>query len=146
MQFRSAVILAFCLAISTSASAQDYKLGTLRVEHPYARSTVPAQPSGAVYVAIENKGTNGDKLIGVASPVAKSVEIHTMSMDGDVMKMREVQSIEIKPSATISMKPGDGYHIMLIGLKQQLKSGDTFPLTLRFEKSGKLKVSVKVEP
>lgn len=146
MQFRFAFILALSLAISTSTSAQDYKLGTLHIEHPYARGTVPAQPSGAVYFAIENKGTNGDKLIGVTSPVAKNVEIHTMSMDGDVMKMREVQGIEIKPSATISMKPGDGYHVMLIGLKQQLKSGDTFPLTLTFEKSGKLKVSVKVEP
>ena len=146
MHFRFGFILTVSLAASASVFAQDYKLGSLRVEHPYARSTVPAQPSGAVYFAIENKGTNGDKLIGVASPVAKSVEIHTMSMDGDVMKMREVQSVEIKPSATISMKPGDGYHIMLIGLKQQLKSGNTFPLTLSFEKSGKLKVSVKVEP
>ena len=146
MQFRSAVILALSLSTSASASALDYKVGALRIDHPYARGTVPAQPSGAIYFAIENKGTTGDKLIGVTSPVAKSVEIHTMSMDGDVMKMREVQSIEIKPSATISMKPGDGYHVMLIGLKKQLKSGDSFPLTLRFEKSGKLKVSVQVEP
>jgi copper(I)-binding protein len=71
--------------------------------------------------------------------------MHTMSMDGNVMKMREVSSIELKPSVKVSMKPGDGYHIMLIGLKQPLKIGDKFPLTLTFEKAGKAEVTVWVE-
>ncbi len=68
-----------------------------------------------------------------------------MSMDGNVMKMREVDGIEIKPATRVAMQPGEGYHIMLIGLKKPLKAGDKFPLTLTFEKSGKVEVSVWVE-
>ena len=145
MQFRSIFSFAVALAMSASAGAANDQTGELRVEQAYARSTVPAKMSGAVYLTIENKGKTNDKLIAVTGPIAKSVEMHTMSMDGNVMKMREVQSIEIKPAATVAMKPGDGYHIMLVGLKQPLKSGDKFPLTLSFEKFGKLKISVRVE-
>lgn len=145
MHFRSIFTLVIASAFGASAYAHDYKAGDLRIEHPHARTTVPNQPSGVAYVAIENKGRNSDKLIAVTSTIAKSVEIHTMSMDGNVMKMREVDSIEIKPAARIAMQPGDGYHIMLIGLKKPLKAGDKFPLTLTFEKSGKVEVSVRVE-
>jgi copper(I)-binding protein len=145
MQFRSLITLAAALIISASASAHEYKVGDLRVAHPHARATVPHQPSGAAYFGIENTGKSTDKLVAVASPVAKTAQIHTMSMDGNVMKMREVQNIEIPPSGKIVMKPGDGYHIMLMGLNQQLKPGDKFPLTLTFEKAGKIDVSVLVD-
>lgn len=133
------------LALSIAAQAHEYKVGDLQVGHPWARTTVPGQPSGGAYLSIENKGKAADKLIAVASPVAKSTEIHTMSMDGNVMKMREVGSIEVKPSEKVAMQPGNGYHIMLIGLSQPLKAGDKIPLTLTFEKAGKLEVSVYVE-
>ncbi len=133
------------LALSGVVSAHDYQAGDLHVSHPWARPTVPGQPSGGAYLSIENKGKAGDKLISAASPVAKSTEIHTMSMDGNVMKMREVGSIDIKPSEKIAMQPGKGYHIMLIGLSQPLKTDDKIPLTLTFEKAGKLEVSVHVE-
>jgi copper(I)-binding protein len=146
MHFRSIITLAAALAISASAAAaHEYKLGDLRIIHPHARPTVPHQPSGAAYIGIENNGKNADKLIAVTSPVAKTAEIHSMSMQGNVMKMREVENIDIAPSAKIQMKPGDGYHIMLIGLNQPLKPGDKFPLTLTFEKAGKLDVSVSVD-
>lgn len=146
MQLRS--IFAFAagaLAAGTLAHAHDYKVKDLHIEHPYARATVPHQPSGVAYLTIENKGKDGDRLIAVASPVAKSVEIHTMSMDGNVMKMREVPNIELKPSAKLVMQPGKGYHLMLLGLHRPLKAGDRFPLTLTFEKAGKTEVSVAVE-
>src|ERR1035437_6699861 len=110
MQFSSIIIFAAVHATSASTYAQDYKLGDLHIDHPYARTTVPNQPSGAAYMTLENKGKNADKLISVISPVAKTVEIHTMSMDGNVMKMRGVTNIELKPSAKVVMKPGDGYH------------------------------------
>lgn len=146
MHFRSILTLAIAFTFGAAAHADDYKAGDLRIQHPYARATVAHQPSGAAYLAIENKGKNADKLIAVSSPVAKSAEIHSMSMDGNVMKMREVDGIEIKPSARVAMEPGHhGYHIMLVGLKQPLKAGDKFPLTLTFEKSGKVDVSVSVE-
>lgn len=145
MQFRSIFALAVTLLFTASVHAQQYRLGNLQIQNPYARATVPNQPSGAAYLGIENTGKDGDRLIGISSPIAKTVQIHTMSMDGNVMKMREVPNIDIAPSAAITMKPGSGYHIMLIGLNGQLKAGDKFPLTLKFEKSGKIDVSVMVE-
>ncbi|MDY7577682.1 copper chaperone PCu(A)C [Herbaspirillum sp. RTI4] len=132
-------------SFSNVALAHEYQLGDLRIDHPYARATAPGQPAGGAYLEISNQGKSGDKLIAVASPAARSTEIHTMSMEGDVMKMREVGVIDIKPSEKITMRPGNGYHIMMIGLKQQLKAGDKIPLTLTFEKAGKLEVSVQVE-
>jgi copper(I)-binding protein len=145
MRFRSLISFTAALLVSAFTYAHDYNAGNLRIEHPYARATVSGQPSGAAYLTIENKGNNPDRLIAIASPISNAVEMHTMSMDGNVMKMREVSSIELKPSVKVSMKPGDGYHIMLIGLKQPLKIGDQFPLTLTFEKAGKAEVTVWVE-
>lgn len=144
MHLRS--ILAFSVALATGslAGAQQYSAGQLHIESPYARATVPHQKSGGAYVTLENKGNQADRLTGAITPVAESVEVHTMSMDGNVMKMREAGSIELKPSAKIEMKPGQGYHLMLIGLRQTLKAGDRFPLTLTFEKAGKVEVSVEV--
>lgn len=145
MQIKTISALIAALAFSTCATAHDYQAGDLRVAHPQSRPTVAGQTSGAAYLTLANQGTRADKLVGLTSPVAKSVEIHTMSMDGNVMKMREVAAIELKPGETVAMNPGDGFHLMLIGLKQALKVGDKFPLTLRFEKAGKLDVSVWVE-
>jgi copper(I)-binding protein len=145
MTLRFIAALAFAAAFGTSAQAQEFKLNGLHINHPYARATVVNQPSGGAYLTIENKGKTADRLIAVSSPVARKVEIHTMSMEGNVMKMREVDGIELKPSAKVEMKPGDGYHLMLTGLQQQLKAGDKFPLTLTFEKAGKTEVSVTVQ-
>jgi copper(I)-binding protein len=145
MHFRSIMTAVAALVISASASAHEYKLGDLRIAHPHARATVSGQPTGAAYFGIENIGKSADKLIAVASPAAKTAQIHTMSMEGNVMRMREAENIEIAPSAKIVMKPSDGYHIMLIGLNQPLKAGDKFPMTLTFEKAGKVDVSVWVD-
>ncbi|WP_211452519.1 copper chaperone PCu(A)C [Collimonas antrihumi] len=144
MSVRSVSLFLCSLAISVSAYAQEYDLGSLHISHPYARATVPGQPGGGAFLSIENKGKEADKLIGVSSSVAKSSEIHTMSMDGNVMKMREVGEIDLPPASTVNMKPGHGYHVMLMGLNQPLKAGDKFPLTLTFRKAGKIEVSVVV--
>jgi copper(I)-binding protein len=133
------------LAISVSAFAHDFKAGDIHIGHPYARPTVTAQTNGAVYVNIENKGKTADQLISVSSPASNSAEIHTMSMQGNVMKMREVPNIEIKPAEKVTMTPGHGYHIMLIGLKQPLKVGDKLPVTLRFKNAGSVEAQVFVE-
>lgn len=145
MQLRSLVSLFALAALCASAAAHDYQAGTIHIDHPYARATVPGQPAGGAYLTLENRGQNADRLLAAASPAAKKTEIHTMSMVGNVMKMRQVDGIELAPAAKVVMKPGDGYHLMLIGLKQQLKVGDTLPLTLTFEKAGKVEVSVQVQ-
>lgn len=137
---------ALTLLISASASAHDYRSGNITVDHPYARATVAGQTSGGAYLTLENKGNSADTLVSAQSPAATSVEIHTMSMTADhVMRMREVGNLEIKAKEKIAMQPGDGYHIMLIGLKAPLKVGDKLPLTLTFKKAGKIETSIFVE-
>lgn len=145
MHFRSLLVTAAAFFITAGAGAHEYQLGELRIDHPYARPTAPGQTSGVAYLSLENLGKSGDKLIGVASPAAKAVEIHTMSMQGNVMKMREVSEIALGASSKVAMQPGDGYHLMLIGLAKPLKAGDKLPLTLTFEKAGKTEVFVVVQ-
>ena len=82
--------------------------------------------------------------MSASTPVANKAELHTHIKDGDVMKMREVQSIEIGPHSKVMLKPG-GLHVMLMGLKEPLVKGSHFPLTLVFEKAGKMTVDVSVE-
>ncbi|WP_309984700.1 copper chaperone PCu(A)C [Herbaspirillum seropedicae] len=134
------------LAAAPLSQAHEYKLGQLEIGHPYARATVPGQPAAGAYLSIENKGATADRLVGVSSPAAKSGEIHTMAMEGNVMKMREVDGgLEVKPGQKIAMQPGNGYHIMLMGLSKPLQAGDKVPATLTFEKAGKVEVTFNVE-
>jgi len=130
--------------VATSAYAdQEIKFGKLKIEDPYARVTVPAQKAGGAFVKIKNTGA-ADKLIAVSSPVAKEMQLHTMSMEGNVMKMREVKAIDIPANGTVELQPG-GFHLMLIDLKSQLKAGDQIPVKLKFEKAGELEVKFQVK-
>lgn len=134
------------LAAAPLSQAHEYKLGQLEIGHPYARATVPGQPAAGAYLSIENKGSTPDRLVSVSSPVAKSGEIHTMAMEGNVMKMRELDGgLEVKPGQKIAMQPGNGYHIMLMGLSKPLQAGQKVPATLTFEKAGKVEVTFNVE-
>ena len=133
------------LIVATQASAQTYKLKDIEVSRVFATPTVAAAPTGAVYFTLSNRGGTPDRLVGASTPRAKRAELHAMSMAGDVMRMREVEAIDAKPGQTLVMQPGSGNHLMLIGLAAPLKSGDKFPLTLRFEKAGTLSLEVPVE-
>ena len=139
--------LGAALAIAgAQAQAHDYKAGSVRIGHPYATPSIPGAPHGAAYLAtLENGGSAADRLVRASSPAAARVEIHTMSMDGGVMRMREIEAIPVAPKETVTMRPGQGYHLMLMQLKAPLKVGDTFPLTLEFEKGGKVEVRVDVQ-
>lgn len=129
---------ALLLALSTTAAWAD-----IRVEQPYARATVPGQMAGGGYLQVQNTGKAPDRLLAVSAGVAASVELHTMSMDGDVMRMRELDGIDVPAGQKVELKPG-GLHIMFMGLKAPLKAGDTFPATLKFQKAGDVKVTVTV--
>jgi periplasmic copper chaperone A len=126
-----------------AASAHDFKIGDIKIAHPYARTTAAGQASGGGYLKLENKGAD-DKLLSVSADVAASVELHSMSMEGDVMRMRQVDNIALPKGKTVELKPG-GLHIMFVGLKAPLKDGDKFPLKLKFEKAGEVTVTVNVE-
>ncbi|HEV7855677.1 MAG TPA: copper chaperone PCu(A)C [Herminiimonas sp.] len=144
MKARSLLVTAVML-ISTGAMAHEYRVGDIYIGHPYARASMPGQTSGGAYLSLENKSAGGDALVSVETPAAASVEIHTMSLENNVMRMREVAGIDLQPGAKITMTPGNGYHLMLLGLKTPLKAGDRVPLTLRFKKAGKVETMISVE-
>ncbi len=121
--------------------AQETK--SLQIDKAVARATVGKQANGAAFLQIDNKGAD-DALLSASSPAASRVEIHTMSMEGDVMKMRALPQLELKAGQKLEMKPGAGAHIMLMGLKKPLVAGDKFPLTLNFRKAGKVDTTVEV--
>jgi copper(I)-binding protein len=86
----------------------------------------------------------GDRLVSASAEVAASVELHEMKLEGDVMKMRQVDGIELGGGLTTELKPG-GFHVMLVGLKGPLVEGASFPMKLKFEKAGEVTVEVKIE-
>jgi len=139
---RSAIGLMLGLA-ALAAGAHEYTLGKLAIGHPYARPTVPRQTVGGGFMSIANNGAD-DRLLSATSAAAMSVEMHSMSMDGDVMRMRQVDAITLPAGKTIELKPG-ALHLMLMGLKAPLKPGDTLPLTLKFEKAGEVAVTLNVQ-
>ncbi len=132
------LIVGFVFA-ATTVSAQT---GQLEVGNAWARATPGKSMTGAAYVTI--RSPTADKLVAASSPVAKKAELHTMSMSGMVMKMRPIAGLDIPAGQAVTLQPG-GMHIMLIGLAQPLKAGQTFPLTLTFEKAGERTVNVAVE-
>jgi copper(I)-binding protein len=139
-----AVLLLACTFGACAASAHEYALKSLKIDHPFARATPPGAKTGGVFVTVENTGSQSDRLISVSSPVAGVADLHEMKVDAGVMRMRGVAALEVKPGETLELKPG-GYHVMLSELRQPLKVGDKFPLTLKFENAGTVEVSVWVE-
>lgn len=139
-------VAAACAALAMSpAFAHDYSVGTLKIDHPWARATPKGASVGGGYFKVTNTGTVPDRLVGGVSDVSQRFEIHEMSMDNGVMRMRELaKGIEIKPGETVEFKPG-GYHVMLVGLNKQLTQGERVKATLQFEKAGKVDVDFSVE-
>ena len=143
---RALAALAIALA-SGLASAQDYRAGDLQVQQPFATPTPPGARIGAAYFsALENRGAQAERLLRAATPVAGRVELHSGEIGADgVMRMREKESIDVPPKSTVRLRPGGGDHLMLMELKQPLMAGDRFPMTLEFERGGKLEVEVVVQ-
>ena len=136
-----------CLAtwMATSVWAHDFKVGDLKIGHPWARPTVQGQMAGGGFLKIENTGKSADRLLSASTTApADHLELHTMSMEGDVMKMRQVDAIDIPAGSTVELKPG-AFHVMFMGLKSPLKLGDKLPVTLKFEKAGEVQVEMWVE-
>lgn len=127
------------LAIAGAALAQPAQL---EVNDAWARATAGKAETGAAYVTIQSP--TADRLVSVSTPAAKKAELHTMSMQGMVMKMRPLPGLDIPAGKPVTLKPG-GEHIMLMELNQPLRAGQTFPLTLDFEKAGSRTVTVTVE-
>lgn len=139
------LVAAALVAGAVLAASPAHARSDIAVDRPYAVATPPGATTGAGYVeALSNHGAADDRLVGVSSPVADRVEVHTMSMDGDVMRMRAVPALVIPAGGHVDLAPGDGYHLMLIGLKRPLKVGDRVPLTLTFANAGHVDVEMPV--
>ena len=140
------VASALVFAWSGAALAHSYKLGSLEIGHPWARATPPTAPTGGGFLTVTNHGTASDRLVSASSPAAGAVQIHEMKMEGNVMRMRELEGgLEIVPGATVTLAPGN-LHLMMMGLKAPFKQGEKVPLTLVFEKAGKIDVELDVVP
>ena len=139
------VALVFATCAAWSAHADDVVIGNLRLTAAWARATPKGATVGGGYLTVTNIGNSADRLVGGTSEVSNRFEIHEMSMEKGVMKMREMTSgIEIKPGQTVRFEPS-GYHIMFVGLKQPLKEGDHIKATLQFAKAGHASVDFVVE-
>jgi periplasmic copper chaperone A len=126
-----------------AAPAAEFRAGNLIVAAPWSRPTPPAATVGVVYLALTNAGRTADRLIGLSSPVAHTVEIHESRTIQGMMQMRALEAVDCPPGAVVKIEPG-GLHIMLVGLNQPLTAGMEFPLSLRFRDAGVLTVKVPV--
>jgi periplasmic copper chaperone A len=137
------LVVALLLA-SPFARAQQIKAGDIVIDAPWSRATPKGSPVGAGYLTIRNTGSTPDKLLGGSSDVAKDVQVHEMSMDGGVMKMRQLtEGLAVPAGGKVELKPG-GYHLMLLNLSKQLAKGETLRITLDFEHAGKVPVEFRI--
>lgn len=140
-------LLFFVLPVLFFASgheaAADVHAKAITVQNPYAYATSQVQKNGAAFMVISNTADKPGKVVSAASDVAETIELHTHTMDGGVMMMREVEHYEVPAGGAVTLEPM-GHHIMLIGLHAPLKEGETFPLTLNFETHEPLTIDVQI--
>src|SRR6184192_1803593 len=140
--FAFAALLAF---LGVPAHAQEVKAGDLVITQAWSRATPGGAKIAGGFLTIENKGAVPDRLLSGSGDIAGKVEIHEMAMNNGVMTMRPLdKGLVIEPGKTVKFAPG-GYHLMLMDLKTPLKQGDKVPVTLEFEKAGKVKLTFDVQ-
>jgi periplasmic copper chaperone A len=141
-----AAFVAVSVLPAAIAGAQDYKAGSIEVDKPWATVTPRGASVAAGYMTIKNTGTEPDRLTGASTAVAGKVEVHEMTMDNGVMRMRPVAGgLEIKPGQTVELKPSS-FHLMIMNLKGPIQQGKPFEATLMFAKAGPVDVEFAVEP
>jgi copper(I)-binding protein len=134
----SSLLLAGILAASPVLAQES----PIRLEQGWARATAGKSTIGAAYVTVE--ASADDRLVAAASPVAEQVQFHEDSMDSGVMKMRQLDAVDVHAGQKLVFKP-NGLHLMLVGLHQPLVAGQTIKLTLNFEKAGAIETEIMVK-
>ena len=137
------VVACTSLVAASVASAREFKAGDIVISQPWSRATPKGATVGAGYLVVENRGTMPDRLLGGSVDVAAGFEIHDMVVNDGVMRMRELNAIEIPPSGSVEVKPG-GRHIMFVGLLHPLAAGEKARGALQFEHAGKIEVEFDV--
>lgn len=135
-------LLSVTCGLLLAAAAASAQTGALQVKDAWARATPGKAETGAAYLTVESPAD--DRLTGASTPVAGKAELHEMTMQDGVMKMRALTGVDLPAGRAVVLKPG-AVHIMLMGLKQPLRAGESFPLTLEFAKAGKREIAVAVE-
>ncbi|QWD95877.1 copper chaperone PCu(A)C [Polynucleobacter sp. MG-6-Vaara-E2] len=138
----SILSLGFCGSLMAQDVSKTVTTNAIKIENAYTRATAPGQQVAGGFMKIENKGT-ADQLVSASSPVAGEVQLHEMSMDGNVMKMRQVKDIAVPANGAVELKPG-GYHLMFLNLKGPFNAGQTVPVKLKFAKAGEVEVKLPV--
>ncbi len=141
---RNSLLATFACTTLAVAFQPAFAQGALKFDKHWARATAPGASVGGGYLTVTNAGAAADKLVGVSSPVAARTELHEMKMEKDVMRMREVKSLDVPAHGRLELKPG-GFHLMFQQLRQPLKPGDKVPVTLKFEKAGEVATELEVE-
>ncbi|RFC63814.1 copper chaperone PCu(A)C [Mesorhizobium denitrificans] len=139
----TAVLVAYVTLVGP-ASAHDFKVGVIEINHPWSRPTPPFAPVAGGYMTLKNSGPDSDRLVQVTSPIAARAEIHRSAVEDGVASMRPVDGLALEPGVTVDFE-AEKLHIMFIGPKQQLQDGDKFPATLVFEKAGTVDVEFVVQ-
>ena len=140
---RQAILIAVTL-FSAALPAQEFTLGNMTIAGAWSREMPPNAPNGAVYFRVENRGGEPDRIVSVRTDIAEAVELHTHELKDGMMKMRRVESVEVPAGGAALFKP-HGLHVMLFGLKQPLVDGESFDLTVVFEKTGALDLSIDIK-
>ena len=132
-------------SIIAPAIAHEYKVGSIAIKHPWTRATPKGAKVGGGYMTLINQGAQPDRLVAVSSSHAGKVELHEMTEQGGVMKMRPLpDGIALPSGATVTLAPG-GLHAMMLDLKNGFAEGESVPARLVFEKAGPVDVTFKVE-
>ena len=136
------MLIAAALALAAMpAAAQTPQVA---VEAPWARASVGNSRIAVAYMTLRNAASAPDRLLAVSTSIGRA-ELHTMTMDNNVMRMRPVQAVDIPAGGTAQLQPS-GLHIMLVDLREPLRAGTQVQLTLRFERAGAVEVTVPVQP
>ena len=130
-------------ALGGAASTEEYRLGDLVVEDPWARELPPVSETGAAWFRVVNHGA-GDHIVSVQSPVAERAELHSHEMEDGMARMRHLPAVEVPAHGELVFEPG-ARHVMLIGLDEPLVAGERFPMTIAFENAGAIEVQVRIE-
>lgn len=130
------------LAAAPFSAAQAHEDVGLVISDGWVRASLGAGKTTAAYITLDNSHGPSDTLLSVSTPVAKATEIHTMTMDGDIMRMRQMETAPLPNGEKLVFQPG-GMHLMLIGLTTKVEAGDEVPLTFVFEKAGQKEVTLK---
>lgn len=138
------LLILSALLLSAVALAHNHEKGDIQIRHPWSRATPAGAKVGVGYMEIRNRGAHPERLLGASSPLAQRVEMHVTRREGEVMKMRQVESFEIPAGERVELRPGGG-HLMLVDLTRPLKKGERVPLVLRFERTGEVELEMEVQ-